>query len=190
MNEESCSCGSERTRRETSRSKEWEKKRKRAGSAIRVISYGCLVETGTTLVSINRRPISRLPSRRTTGWEGPREREIGKGGTRRRLTNNNYGPGNITGSAFVIGRLVRWVHYVVHEIRSPGRSFPSRHRDRRSFLGSSLSPDFLSLYLFSFSIARERRRLRDDICRSSSDIEYYWFKIIISIIDSPGICNI
>lgn len=134
MNKESCSCGSERTRRETSRSKERERKRKRAGSAIRVISYGCLVETGTTLVSINRRPISRPREERQGGRV--LAREIGKGGTRRRLTNNNYGPGNITGSASVIRRLTRWVHYVVHEIRSPGRSFPSRHRDRRSFLGS------------------------------------------------------
>lgn len=140
MNEESCSCGSERIRRETSRNKERERerKRKRAGSAIRVISYGCLVETGATLVSINRRPISRLGGERQSGRIFARE--IGKGGTRRRLTNNNYGPGNITGSAFVIGRLARWVHYVVHEIRSPGRPFPSRHRDRRSFLDSPFHP--------------------------------------------------
>lgn len=31
------------------------------------------------------------------------------------------------------------MHYVVREICSPGRSFPSRHRDRRSFLALPLS---------------------------------------------------
>lgn len=64
INEESCSCESERARESDGRESfeaenERGKERKRAWSAIRVISYGCLVETGATLVSINRRPISR-----------------------------------------------------------------------------------------------------------------------------------
>lgn len=67
MNEESCSCESERARDGATqgnllkrREREREEKRERAlAGAIRVISYGCLVETGATLVSINRRPISR-----------------------------------------------------------------------------------------------------------------------------------
>jgi len=63
MNEESCSCG-ERREEDPERSNVGERERERerereSWSAIRVISYGCLVETGTTLVSINRRPILR-----------------------------------------------------------------------------------------------------------------------------------
>lgn len=78
MNEESCSCESERTRRATEENllkRRTREREKESWSAIRVISYGCLVETGATLVSINRRPISRHG--RTTEWEGP-SREIEK----------------------------------------------------------------------------------------------------------------